>query len=85
MSQLSTKESIRRYIEKNYEVIAELYVIDIDRFVDGSLVKIYLHSYGRISTFDKRGDIYLVNIEQIGINFIEKDEWRNKQLLKIEI
>jgi hypothetical protein len=85
MSQLSTKESIRRYIEKNYEVIAELYVIGIDRFVDGSLVKIYLHSYGRISTFDKRGDIYLVNIEQIGINFIEKDEWRNKQLLKIEI
>jgi hypothetical protein len=63
----------------------ELYAVDNDRFVDGTLVKIYLHSYGRMSTFDKNGDIYLVDLNDIGKNFFEKEEWRNKQLEKIRI
>ena len=41
MVQPPTKESVRRYVEKTCEVVMELYVIGIDRFVDGSFVKIY--------------------------------------------
>jgi len=83
MAQPSTKESVRKYIEETCDVIAELYVINVDRFVDGSLVKIYLHSYGRMSTFDEDGNIYVVNQNDIGEKFIEKEEWRIMQLKKI--
>ena len=85
MVQPPTKESVRRYVEETCEVVMELYVIGIDRFVDGSFVKIYLHSYNRMTTFDKNSDIFLVKEEDIGKNFIEKEEWRNKQLEKIKI
>jgi hypothetical protein len=82
---VSTKESVRKYVEENYDIYLELYVFDIDRFIDGTLVKIYLHSYNRMTTFDKNSDIFLVKEEEIGKNFIEKKEWRNKQLEKIKI
>lgn len=82
---VSTKESVRNYVEENYDIYLELYVFDIDRFIDGTLVKIYLHSYNRMTTFDKNSDIFLVKEEEIGKNFIEKKEWRNKQLEKIKI
>jgi hypothetical protein len=78
-----TKESVRKYVEETCEVFSELYAVGVDRFVDGSLVKIYLHSYGRMSTFDQYGNIYVVNINDIGEKFIEKEEWRTKQLKKI--
>jgi hypothetical protein len=83
MAQSTTKESVRKYIEGTCDVISELYTVDIDRFVDGSLVKIYMHSYGRMSTFDNDGNIYVVNPNEIGNNFIEKEEWRIRQLNKI--
>jgi hypothetical protein len=38
-----------------------------------------------MTTFDKNSDIFLVKEEDIGKNFIEKEEWRNKQLEKIKI
>jgi hypothetical protein len=82
---VTTKESVRKYVEENYDIYLELYVFDIDRFIDGTLVKIYLHSYNRMTTFDKNSDIYLVKEEEIGKNFIEVKEWRNKQLEKIKI
>ena len=82
---VSTKKSVRKYVEENYDIYLELYVFDIDRFIDGTLVKIYLHSYNRMTTFDKNSDIFLVKEEEIGKNFIEKKEWRNKQLEKIKI
>ncbi len=85
MAQQPTKESVRRYVEENYDIYLELYVVDIDRFIDGTLVKIYLHSYNRLTTFDKNNDIYLVKDEEIGKNFIEKKEWRNKQFEKIKM
>jgi hypothetical protein len=78
-----TKESVKKYVEENCDVIAELYAVNIDRFVDGSLVKIYLHSYDRMSTFDKYGNIYLVKHEEIDENFITNKEWRIRQLNKI--
>jgi len=83
MAKSPTKESVRKYVEETYDVIAELYAVNVDRFVDGSLVKIYLHSYGRMSTFDKDGNIYLVDQNDIGEKFIEKEEWRIIQLKKI--
>lgn len=82
---VTTKESVRRYVEENYDIYLELYVIDIDRFINGTLVKIYLHSYNRMTTFDKNSDIYLVKEEEIDKNFIKKEEWRNKQFEKIKI
>ena len=85
MEESTTKEIVRRYVEENYDIYLELYVIDIDRFINGTLVKIYLHSYNRMTTFDKNSDIYLVKEEEIGKNFIEVKEWRNKQLEKIKI
>jgi hypothetical protein len=83
MAQPSTKESVRKYVEETYDVIAELYAVNVDRFVDGSLVKIYLHSYGRMSTFDEDGNIYVVYPSDFGEKFIEKEEWRIRQLKKI--
>lgn len=85
MEESTTKESVRRYVEENYDIYLELYVIDIDRFINGTLVKIYLHSYNRMTTFDKNSDIYLVKEEEIDKNFIKKEEWRNKQFEKIKI
>lgn len=82
---VTTKESVRKYVEENYDIYLELYVFDIDRFIDGTLVKIYLHSYNRMTTFDKNSDIYLVKEEEIDKNFIKKEEWRNKQFEKIKI
>lgn len=82
---MTTKESVRKYVEENYDIYLELYVIDIDRFINGTLVKIYLHSYNRMTTFDKNSDIYLVKEEEIDKNFIKKEEWRNKQFEKIKI
>jgi len=79
-----TKESIIKYVEENYNYL-ELYVIDNDRFINGKLVKIYLHSYNRMTTFDKNGDIYLIKEEEIGKKFIKKEEWRNKQFEKIKM
>jgi hypothetical protein len=83
MAKSPTKESVRKYVEETCDVIAELYVVNVDRFVDGTLVKIYLHSYGRMSTFDKNSNIYLVNPNDFGEKFIEKEEWRIRQLNKI--
>jgi hypothetical protein len=83
MAGATTKESVKKYIEENCDVIAELYVVNVDRFVDGSLVKIYLHSYDRMSTFDDDDNIYVVKQQDIGNNFIEKEEWRIRQLNKI--
>jgi len=85
MEESTTKEIVRRYVEENYDIYLELYVIDIDRFINGTLVKIYLHSYNRMTTFDKNSDIYLVKEEEIDKNFIKKEEWRNKQFEKIKI
>lgn len=65
------------------DVLDEFHVVGLDRFDDGSLVRIYLHSYGRMTTFDREEDIYLVKQEQIGKNFITKEEWRNIQIKKI--
>jgi hypothetical protein len=83
MAGAPTKESVKKYIEENCDVIAELYTVNVDRFVDGSLVKIYLHSYDRMSTFDDDGNIYVIKKHDIGNNFIEKEEWRIIQLNKI--
>lgn len=83
MEEPTTKESVRRYIIATSDVVYELYVVGLDRFDDGSLVRIYLHSYGRMTTFDREEDIYLVKPEQIGENFITNEEWRNIQLKKI--
>ena len=85
MEESTTKEIVRKYVEENYDIYLELYVIDIDRFINGTLVKIYLHSYNRMTTFDKNSDIYLVKEEEIDKNFIKKEEWRNKQFEKIKI
>lgn len=83
MAQPSTKESVRKYVEETCDVIAELYAVNVDRFVDGSLVKIYMHSYGRMSTFDKDNNIYVVDPNDFGEKFIGKEEWRIIQLNKI--
>ena len=83
MAESPTKESVRKYVEENCDVIAELYAVNVDRFVDGSLVKIYLHSYDRMSTFDDDDNIYVVKQHDIGNKFIEKEEWRIIQLNKI--
>mgnify|MGYP000346765819 CR=1 FL=1 len=83
MAESPTKESVRKYVEENCDVIAELYAVNVDRFVDGSLVKIYLHSYGRMTTFDKEDNIYVVKHEEIDENFITNEEWRIIQLNKI--
>ena len=78
-----TKESVRKYVIATNEVFDELHVIGIDRFEDGTLVSIYLHSYGRLTTFDKNDNIYVVKYEEIDKNFITNEEWRNIQLQKI--
>ena len=78
-----TKESVRKYIIATSDVFGEFHVIGIDRFEEGSLVSIYLHSYGRLTTFDKYGNIYVVKHEEIDENFITNEEWRNIQLKKI--
>jgi len=78
-----TKESVRKYIIATSDVFGEFHVIGIDRFEEGSLVSIYLHSYGRMTTFDKNGNIYVVKHEEIDENFITNEEWRNIQLKKI--
>ena len=83
MAELPTKESIRKYIIATSDVFGEFYVVGIDRFEEGSLVRIYLHSYGRMTTFDEEGNIYVVDDEEIGKNFIESEEWRSIQLKKI--
>lgn len=83
MAELPTKESIRKYIIATSDVFGEFYVVGIDRFEEGSLVRIYLHSYGRMTTFDKYGNIYVVKHEEIDENFITNEEWRNIQLKKI--
>ena len=78
-----TKESVRKYIIATSDVFGEFHVIGLDRFEEGSLVSIYLHSYGRMTTFDKNGNIYVVKHEEIDENFITNEEWRNIQLKKI--
>lgn len=83
MAESPTKESVRKYIIATSDVLDEFHVVGLDRFDDGSLVRIYLHSYGRMTTFDREEDIYLVKQEQIGKNFITKEEWRNIQIKKI--
>ena len=83
MAESPTKESIRKYIIATSDVFGEFYVVGIDRFEEGSLVRIYLHSYGRMTTFDKYGNIYVVKHEEIDENFITNEEWRNIQLKKI--
>jgi hypothetical protein len=83
MAESPTKESVRKYIIATSDVYGEFHVIGIDRFEEGSLVSIYLHSYGRMTTFDKNGDIYLVKYEEIDENFITNEKWRNIQLQKI--
>lgn len=85
MAESPTKESVRKYIIANHDVVGEFHVVGLERFDDGSLVRIYMHSYGRMTTFDREEDIYLVREEEIGKNFVEKKEWRNKQLEKIKI
>jgi hypothetical protein len=83
MAESPTKESVRKYIIATSDVYGEFHVIGIDRFEEGFLVSIYLHSYGRMTTFDKNGDIYLVKYEEIDENFITNEKWRNIQLQKI--
>ena len=83
MSESPTKENVRKYIIATSDVFGEFHVVGIDRFEDGSLVSIYLHSYGRLTTFDKNGDIYVVKYEEIDENFITNEKWRNIQLKKI--
>ena len=83
MAESPTKESVRKYVIATSEVFGEFHVIGIDRFEEGSLVSIYLHSYGRLTTFDKNGNIYVVKYEEIDKNFITNKEWRNIQLKKI--
>jgi hypothetical protein len=83
MSESPTKESVRKYIIATSDVFGEFHVVGIDRFEEGSLVRIYLHSYGRLTTFDKQGNIYVVKHEEIDENFITNDTWRNIQLKKI--
>ena len=83
MAESPTKESVRKYIIATSDVFGEFHVIGIDRFEEGSLVSIYLHSYGRMTTFDKNGNIYVVKHEEIDENFITNEEWRNIQLKKI--
>ena len=83
MAELPTKENVRKYIIATSDVFGEFHVVGIDRFEDGSLVSIYLHSYGRLTTFDKNGDIYVVKYEEIDENFITNEKWRNIQLKKI--
>ena len=78
-----TKEYIKDYIISTSEVFGEFHVTGMDRFEEGSLVMIYSHSYGRMTTFDEDDTIYIVNDDEIGKNFIEKEEWRNIQLNKI--
>lgn len=79
----STKEYIKDYIISTSDVFGEFHVIGIDNFDDGSLVVIYSHSYGRMTTFDEEGNIYVVDDDEIGKNFIANEEWRNIQLKKI--
>lgn len=79
----STKEYIKDYIISTSDVFGEFHVIGIDRFEEGSLAVIYSHSYGRMTTFDEEGNIYVVDDEEIGKNFIESEEWRSIQLKKI--
>jgi hypothetical protein len=83
MSESPTKERVRKYVIATSDVFGEFHVIGIDRFEDGTLVSIYLHSYGRLTTFDKNRNIYLVRHEQIDQNFITNEKWRNIQLKKI--
>lgn len=83
MEESPTKESVRKYIIATSDVFGEFHVVGIDRFEEGSLVRIYLHSYGRLTTFDKQGNIYVVKHEEIDENFITNDTWRNIQLKKI--
>ena len=60
MSDSPTKESVRKYVIATSEVFGEFHVIGIDRFEDGTLVSIYLHYYGRLTTFYKNDNIYVV-------------------------
>jgi hypothetical protein len=83
MAESPTKESVRKYIIATSDVFGEFHVVGLDKFVDGTAVKIYLHSYGRMTTFDKEDNIYVVKSVEIDNNFIEKEEWRIIQLNKI--
>lgn len=83
MAESTTKESVRKYIMSTSDVVGDFHAVGIDRFEEGSLVRIYLHSYGRMTTFDRNGNIYLVKHEDIDENFITKEEWRSIQLKKI--
>ena len=83
MEKSPTKESVRKYIIATSDVFGEFHVVGIDRFEEGSLVIIYLHSYGRLTTFDKHGTIYVVKHEEIDENFITNEVWRNIQIQKI--
>jgi hypothetical protein len=83
MAESPTKESVRKYIIDTSDVFGEFHVMGLDKFVDGTVVKIYLHSYGRMTTFDKEDNIYVVKHEEIDENFITNEEWRIIQLNKI--
>jgi hypothetical protein len=83
MAGAPNKENIKNYIITTSDEFGDYHVVGLDRFVDGTAVKIYLHSYGRMTTFDKEDNIYVVKNAEIGNNFIEKEEWRTIQLNKI--
>lgn len=85
MAKPDVKGDTRRYVESSCEVLGEFWATGLDGFKDGSLVRIYLLGYGRMTTFDDSGNIYVVRNEEVGTRFVERGEWRSRQIKKIGI
>lgn len=85
MAKPDSKGDTRRHIESTCDVLGEFRATGLERFEEGSIVKIHLHSYGRMTTFDDSGDIYVIRKEEVGTRFIDKEEWRSRQIKNLGI
>ena len=68
------------------EYIGDYYVSGLDRFNEGDLVKIYqLYSQynNRIFCLDRYNQQYRIHPNEFSRNFLNKENWRAKQINKI--
>ena len=63
--------------------LGDYYVTGLKKFNEGDIVRIYQHSYIRLLTFDKNGELYVVHQNQINKNFITKKDWRDEQINRV--
>ncbi len=78
-----TSKKYINILEKESITIGEYYVTGLEKFNEGKIVKIYQHSYIRLLTFDKNGELYIVHHNQINKNFITKEHWRDEQIKRV--